>query len=605
MLAAVVAVDRDPFAQPELTKESPAAASNWWARHAWLLGGSFVLALLAHQSLASRSGTRGFLLYLAAAVLFGLGVKNAPRTQRHQSPTASTAWPAQAKQSLAGGAILIALVLVLVDPRDISGVLWVMQAASIALVVAAGWFVDRTPRTELAQPRSPLDLSVGATRLVLLLLMIGGAWVRFHDLGDVPYGFWYDEADQALIGRRMYESSSHTAFGFNIPAYHANLMGLFGRVFGESIATARSVGVLFGIGMIPAGYLVGRELFGRGGGLVIAAIVAFSRWAITVSRIGMHNIMLPFFALLTLGLLLRGHRRQSHMDYALAGVAAGSGMLFYSALMTTLFAFALFLLFLGWRTTQHKKIFWPQVLLAGAGTLAVFGPLMKFALTDTDAYMSRTRTTALWGDAGLSEDKTVGKAFRTSISRYLPMTHYNGDRNGRHNIPGEPMLSPVLAVLSALGMGVVLTRTDRWLTALVVIWFPLAYLPGILSLPWEAPNTLRAIAVLPLAAVVATGAVVALARTFGTSRRTTVGMLALLGIALTPWRPASCWMHPRMLMCGACPSCRTACSSNTSRRSVRTTRSSQAIRAYLCRCRPEAMPSSWRPTRASTLRGRP
>lgn len=526
----VAAVDTDPFR--ETTTETPERRQRPRLYRAWMLGGAFVLALLAYQALDQRNGWRGFIMYVIAAGLFGFAVKPAPRRQQHRPLPATTRWPKEAHQALGAAVLLLILLLIIVDPRDVSGAAWIFQLAAVALVITAGRLADRTARREISAPRSPLDLHPLLTRLLLVGIVVVGAWVRFHDLGGVPFGFWFDEADQALIGRRMYDSGTHTVFGFNIPAYHANLMGLFGKVFGESIATVRSVGVLFGIGMILSGYLVGRELFGSTGGLLVAAMIATSRWAITVSRIAMHNIMLPFFALLTLGLLLRGHRRQSNFDYALAGVAAGCGMLFYSAILTSLFAFGLFALFLAHTTGQDRRSLTPQVLLAAVGALAVFGPLLKFALTETDAYVSRTRTTALWGEAGLSEDKTVGRALRTSISRYLPSSHYNGDRNGRHNIPGEPMLSPLVGVLSALGMGAVVTRTDRWLSALIVVWFPLAYLPGILSLPWEAPNTLRSIAVLPLAIVVATGAVIALARTVVTSRPIKMGFLGVMVIAL-------------------------------------------------------------------------
>ena len=54
-----------------------------------------------------------------------------------------------------------------------------------------------------------------------------------------------------------------------------------------------------GVGTILGGYLVGRELFGRVGGLSAAFLFAFSRWDINLSRIGMYNISTPLFALLT------------------------------------------------------------------------------------------------------------------------------------------------------------------------------------------------------------------------------------------------------------------------------------------------------------------
>jgi len=298
------------------------------------------------------------------------------------------------------------------------------------------------------------------------------------------------------------------------------------------MATIRAVSAIFGTATILAGYLVGRELFGKMGGLIIAFLVAFSRWSITLSRVGMNNVTLPLFTLLTLGFMLRGHRRQSNTDYALAGVAAGSGMLFYSAIASSLIALGLFALFLTWAIGQDKRSLGPQVLVAVVGALAVTTPLIRFMMTDRQTYFGRNANTAIWSEAGQLDNDTLAGAFKDSLSRYLPMTHYNGDRNGRHNIPGEPMLPPLVAALSALGLGTLVSRTDKWLTALCVAWIPLAFAPGVLSLPWEAPNSLRAVGVQAVAFVLAAAAILALGRTVVTNKQIKLGFLALLAVAL-------------------------------------------------------------------------
>jgi len=513
------------------------ASRNPLLRRLWLLGGAGVVALFAQQSLDQDRGWRGLVLYGVAAVLFALGVGRIERTQRHSVSSSIRDWAPEARQAFIAAGILIVLLFVMVDTANLTGTALILQVAAIALVVIGCRYADRSDRSQLALPKSPIDLTTATTQVVLLLIVVAGTWLRFRDLAAVPRGFWSDEASVGLLARRIAEEGYRPVYDGALPASDAYLIALLSKIFGEGMATVRAVSAIFGTATILAGYLVGREFFGKMGGLVLAFLIAFSRWPITLSRIGMNNVALPLFALLTLGLLMRGHRRQSNLDYALAGFAAGFGMLFYSALSSTLFALGIFAMYLAWSSKQAGRSFAPQVMVAGVAMLAVATPLTKYILTNSDQYFDRSRNTALWSEAGLQENDSVWDAFKQSLSRYLPMTHYLGDRNGRHNIPGEPMLSPLVGGLSLLGLGAVVVRADRWLTVLVVVWLPLAFAPGVLSLPWEAPNALRAVAVLPLALVLATAAVMALAHTLVATKNAKFGLLGIMSVALllTAW----------------------------------------------------------------------
>lgn len=516
------------------------ASPNPMLRRAWFLGGAGVLALFGQQSLGQLKGWQGSLLYLAAAVLFALAVSPLHRDQVEQVEHSIKQWPREAQQALLASSLLTGLLFIIIDTENVTGTAWILQAAAIALVLVAGRFADRSGRTELPVPKSPIDLTTATTQLILVLILVGGVWVRFKDLGSLPRGFWFDEADVGLLARRIAEEGYRPVFGGPVPAYDAYLIALLSGVFGESITTVRTLSAVFGTATMLAGYLVGRELFGKMGGLVIAFLIAFSRWAITLSRVGMNNVALPLFVLLTLGLALRGHRRQSNLDFALAGLAAGAGMLFYSAIAASQLALALFAAYLAWSAKQHRGRFAAQALIGFVGALVVVTPLAKFVLTDSERYFNRNRNTAIWSDAGLLEDDGVWSALKKSLSRYLPMTSFKGDRNGRHNIPGDPMLPPLISGLSILGLGTVVFKVDRWLTMLVAAWLPLAFAPGVLSLPWEAPNTLRAVAVLPLALILAAAAVFALAHTIVSTKHSKHAMLGVLtlGLGLTGWADA-------------------------------------------------------------------
>jgi len=168
-----------------------------------MLGGAGLLALLAHQSLNQDRGWRGLVLYVLAAILFAVSVKPLERTQRHSSSVGFKQWPQEAKHALLAASMLIALVLLVVNPQRLTPTVWLLQAGAIIMLITAGRLADKAPRSQLAPPTSPLDLTIATTQAILALIVVGGIWVRFRDLGGVPQGFWFDEADVALLSRRI------------------------------------------------------------------------------------------------------------------------------------------------------------------------------------------------------------------------------------------------------------------------------------------------------------------------------------------------------------------------------------------------------------------
>ncbi|MEZ4620117.1 MAG: PA14 domain-containing protein [Caldilineaceae bacterium] len=77
------------------------------------------------------------------------------------------------------------------------------------------------------------------------------------------------------------------------------------------------------------------------------------------------------------------------------------------------------------------------------------------------------------------------------------MFNYRGDPNGRHNLPGEPMLDNLLGALFVLGVGLCLLRFWRPRALLLLIWLFVMLMGGVLSLGFEAPQSLRAIGTQP------------------------------------------------------------------------------------------------------------
>ena len=169
----------------------------------------------------------------------------------------------------------------------------------------------------------------------LLAILAVAAFFRLYRFADLPFGIWYDEAEHGLQAQRILASPEFRPIfegAVNGPAHYLYLVAGMFQLFGESVQSVRAVSVLFGLLTVLAGYLVGRELFGRTIGLALAYLLAVSSWLVTLNRFGMYSTSsTPLFTLLTIGFLLRAMRTGRISDYGLAGLWLGLGLCFYTS----------------------------------------------------------------------------------------------------------------------------------------------------------------------------------------------------------------------------------------------------------------------------------
>jgi sugar lactone lactonase YvrE len=126
----------------------------------------------------------------------------------------------------------------------------------------------------------------------------------------------------------------------------------------------------------------------------------------------------------------------------------------------------------------------------------VMAPLGRYALDNWKAFTSRTKEASILTKR---DQPDLAKALWSNTRTHLLMFNYRGDGNGRHNLPGEPMLDLATGVLFVLGLGYSLYRWREPRSFFFLICFAVLLLGGILSLDFEAPQALRAIGTLPAA----------------------------------------------------------------------------------------------------------
>ncbi len=397
---------------------------------------------------------------------------------------------------------------------------WHLYAVSLGLCLLSALLLDWGVTRKNDDVRLTLDQSSTAPRatrlinrpsfacrfsplLILCLILAIAAFMRLWHFASLPFGVWYDEAENALQTMQFLDKPGvWPIIGGSIrpPAHYLFLIALAFHSFGVSVYAVRAVSVVLGLLMVVAGYLIGRELFGRAMGFVLAFLLAVSHWAVNVSRFGMYNVSTPLFALLTMGFLLRGIRRSRYVDFALAGLSFGLGFCIYAAFQLFIGVILLFLAAALIFERGFWRRHWSGLLLMLVVALMVAAPMLLYAREKPEIYFARTKETSLFAEKSPTER---WPALIENVRKHLLMYNYRGDPNGRHNLPGEPMLDPMSAALMVLGLGLALWRWRQPRYLLLPIWLGVMLLGGILSLDFEAPQSLRAIGTLPVAYLLA------------------------------------------------------------------------------------------------------
>jgi DNA-binding beta-propeller fold protein YncE/4-amino-4-deoxy-L-arabinose transferase-like glycosyltransferase len=371
---------------------------------------------------------------------------------------------------------------------------WGLYLASLVFLVAAfyAWEGNRAQKRLLAPP--------GRKELILLAVICAiGAFLRFYQLQSIPFGLFFDEATNGLdairvIRQRVYPVYFEANYGRG--ALFIYLLALSFKLLGVSVLAMRLVTAVLGVLTILAFYFLFRQLFGSRLGLVGAYLIATSRWHINFSRVVFDAVLLPLLVALSFYFLFKGLRSRRRTDFLWGGLALGLGLHTYASFRLIPFVIAIFLLYKILIERGFVRRSGLGVAIFVLASFVVFAPLGQYALNNWKAFTSRSKEASILTKR---DQPDLAKALWNNTRAHLLMFNYQGDRNGRHNLPGEPMLDFATAVLFALGLGYSLYRWREPRCFFFLACFVVLLLGGILSVDFEAPQALRAIGSLPAA----------------------------------------------------------------------------------------------------------
>ena len=417
---------------------------------------------------------------------------------------------------------------------------WYSFGAAVALALAAIPAIDNRWTALVLNLKAAGGLHIGLSSMApwvaLLAILVLAAGLRLYNLDDLPAGLWFDEADNLFQARDYARDPGQIpvyAPSTNLPTMFLMLIAAVVKLAGVAITTPRLVAAAFGLLGIVATYLFVRHALGTSAALIAAFLVAIMRWDLNWSRIGMHGITGVLFAALTGWLTLRAIRTGRTSDYAFAGVSLGLGMWFYAPLR-------MFPLVVGFILLMHLLISRPNVRIYAANVAAmamlalfVAAPIVQYAANDSEQFFQRTETTSIFN---LTPREEWARQLRSSLVSHVFMFNVEGDPNPRHNLPTAPMLDRITGALFILGFFFALIRWRSVALLMLPFWVFFMVLPGVLTVPWEAPQSLRSILVIPAVAALAALVIDLLWRTWRdvpwrlVRRIALPAILALLGI---------------------------------------------------------------------------
>ena len=346
-----------------------------------------------------------------------------------------------------------------------------------------------------------------ATMIFMIIIIACAALERFYNLGNRPEGLNNDEALFSYYGLLTMRGEALHGWWAGPSRYlvaHLYGLALIFKLFGVSIATARSASGIVGILSVVACFLMADKLFKRAVALLAASSLAicfccagFDRLAICL------NWGTPFACMGVYFLLLAENKGKQYYGF-LSGFILGFGIWTYDVYKGALLAIAIFIFCRILFSKGYFRNIWLALVLLIMGFLVATGPLLEGQKAYAVGYMKQLF--AFVGKPALPESGSHMDLLLINIKLFMRMLFVNMSES-IHLVRDGPMLNDALVPLFFIGFVCALYNWKRYNYFLILVWFLISPIGGILS--W--PCTRRIIIFMPaLHILVALGALLLL-----------------------------------------------------------------------------------------------
>jgi hypothetical protein len=421
-------------------------------------------------------------------------------------------------------------------------VLWLgLLSATAALgALAAALFLLWT-RTRFAPSQLvPLPLRTASLVLIGVGAITAGALLRITALDRIPPSLWID--DVSLIGPALALHGDFADFANSVRAapygvprpygsvgvFYLELYRLALLLFGTTVFGVRFLSAAAGILSLITATLVGRALLPRGGGALVALVLAGLRWHLLLSRWAWNAIVLAPFVDVAVLLLLRARRRRSLATAFGAGLVAGLATHVYLAAWV---AAAALVALAAWPAERESLPARPRLRLLLAFVVAfvlVSSPLFLLKRGRTSPYFARAADHSLLREMGYMH--TPLPAF-AAFADSLTAPWLGVDPFAHHDLPGKTRLGWILGIPVAFAFGRSLLRPRETFSALLLGHAGAALAASVAGGHAGLPNSYRFGYLSTVTAVAAAGGILSILERVPPARRR-VAALAVIGLVV-------------------------------------------------------------------------
>lgn len=379
-------------------------------------------------------------------------------------------------------------------------------------------------------------------KVFLLGIVLLAIFFRFYHISTMPGGLFPDEAANGLDINLMQQGQLQPFYerGNGREALFFYVEWASVTVFGKTPLAFHFTSAIVGLLATILCFLAARRLFSIGIdrkdgsyktdktyikatniALLAAFLMAVSTWHIVLSRTAFRAGLIPLFTTLTIYLLLVTYQTATTKKRLLFSFLTGTAFAlgFYTYIAYRVMAPIVFMI-LAWPLLAAlkqrifrqtiKKYFWPAIIFILAFVI-FFLPLGKYFYTHPGSFVGRSGQVSVFNPE-LNQGNlpgTVWEVVKQSILGYFTQ----GDLNWRHNISGQPFLSPLISPF--FGAGLILAtflaawyffapskRSTYWKYFLLAGWFWGMLLP-VVTTAEGIPHGLRSIGTIPVVYILA------------------------------------------------------------------------------------------------------
>lgn len=318
--------------------------------------------------------------------------------------------------------------------------------------------------------------------LAAVPVLLAAFGLRTVNLDSIPPGWRDDEVIETTVhAQRVLDGEWPLFFPEaegHEPLYHYASAGWI-AVMGRSLWSVRMVSAFFGLLSVAATFRLARQLFGQRVGLIAAALLAVSFWALMYSRTKTRHVGELVFVLLAFSSWWDGVAKSRPRALAASGVWLAAGLYTYFAAAAAPLVVSVSALYVAALCRPAGRRLALNAGLPLAVATVLYAPLF-FAMRASGSGAARLGVVGAPLAALLNGNITP--ALQTTAGT-LGMFFTAGDPEALYNLPGRPVFGVLGFVAFMAGVIVAIRRWRRPRYAFILIWLVVGLAPAFVSLP--------------------------------------------------------------------------------------------------------------------------